>query len=165
MVKANEAGVQIGASTGCPACDAGEGCGAGIFARLLRRKPVILQVQNTIDAHPGQAVTVGIPEELFLRILFRLYLLPLLSALAGAAAGNYLANVWQTSAGLADGITFLGAALAFGSALFLSRSGNAELPCHLEIKMFGARLEPSAHNDCQSDRAKAEYSKSARADN
>jgi len=156
LVKANEAGVEIGAFTGCSVCDAGKGCGAGIFAQLLRRKPVVLLVRNAIDALPGQVVTLGIPEKMFLRILFRLYLVPLLSALAGAVAGNYLADTLQTGAGLVDVMTLLGAALAFGSALFLSRGSNAELPCGLKIQLPGARLEPSAGNDCQSVRANVE---------
>lgn len=82
--------VRIGGTSGCANCDAGKGCGAGVFGRLLKRKPVELEVENSLEALPGQAVIVGLPESLFLRLVARLYLIPLLSGVAGAALGHYL---------------------------------------------------------------------------
>lgn len=83
--------VRIGGTSGCAKCDAGKGCGAGVFGRLLKRKPVELEIENTLKASPGQAVIVGLPEPLFLSLVARLYLLPLVAGVAGAALGHYLA--------------------------------------------------------------------------
>lgn len=76
--------VRIGGTSGCSACDAGKGCGAGVFGRLLRRKPAVLELKNTVNARRGQAVMVGIPETAFLALVARGYLYPLLAGLAGA---------------------------------------------------------------------------------
>jgi sigma-E factor negative regulatory protein RseC len=99
--------VRLGGTSGCTACDAGRGCGAGVFGRLLRRRPVELEFDNPVGAKPGQAVMVGLPESLFLALTLRLYLLPLLAGLAGAVVGHALAQ----RAGLD------GAALDFSAAL------------------------------------------------
>lgn len=84
------ASVRLGGRSSCALCDAGKGCGAGIFGRMLKRKPVTLQLENRVNAVSGQAVMVGIPESLYLRLLGRLYLLPLLTGLLCAAIGHYI---------------------------------------------------------------------------
>jgi sigma-E factor negative regulatory protein RseC len=83
--------VRLGGTSGCTACDAGRGCGAGVFGRLLRRRPVELEFDNGVGAKPGQAVMIGLPESLFLALTMRFYLLPLIAGLAGAVAGHWLA--------------------------------------------------------------------------
>ena len=112
--------VRLGGTSGCRACDAGRGCGAGIFGRLLLRRPVELDFENQLGAGIGQAVMVGLPEAMFLRLVLRLYLLPLLAGLAGAVAGHYLVY----KAGLPEAAVDLGA-LAGGllsAWLVISRS-------------------------------------------
>lgn len=101
--------VRMGGTSGCSACDAGRGCGAGIFGRLLQRRPIDLEFENQLGADVGQAVMVGIPESLFMRLVVRLYLVPLLAGLAGAAAGHYLSY----RAGFSDAVVDM-AALAAG---------------------------------------------------
>ncbi|MEJ2400843.1 MAG: SoxR reducing system RseC family protein [Xanthomonadales bacterium] len=90
--------VRLGGTSGCTTCDAGRGCGAGVFGRLLQRRPVELEFDNDLGAKPGQAVMVGLPESLFLALTLRFYLLPLLAGLAGAVAGHGLAS-WSGLAG------------------------------------------------------------------
>ena len=107
--------VRLGGRSGCAACDAGKGCGAGIFSRLLRRRSLVLELYNSIGATQGQAVIVGLPERLFLGLVLRFYLLPLLAALAGAAIGHYLSWRSGASPGLIDAVAVIGAAL--GGAL------------------------------------------------
>ena len=41
--------VRVGGQSGCAACDAGKGCGAGLFGKLLRRNPVELELVNEIE--------------------------------------------------------------------------------------------------------------------
>lgn len=100
--------VRLGASSGCAACDAGRGCGAGVFGRLLRRKPVTLEFPDTLGAGPGQAVIVGLPESMFLSLAARFYLYPLLGALAGGVLAQALFPAmgdatWRDMAVLAGG--------------------------------------------------------------
>jgi sigma-E factor negative regulatory protein RseC len=83
-----EALVRLGGRSGCAACDAGRGCGAGVFGRLLRRRPVVLPLGNAVGAQRGQAVIVGLPESWFLSLVARFYLYPLVAGLVGASLGH-----------------------------------------------------------------------------
>ncbi|NNK38594.1 MAG: SoxR reducing system RseC family protein [Xanthomonadales bacterium] len=106
-----EAQVRLGGRSGCSACDAGKGCGAGLFGRLLRRKPMTLHLEDPIGVEPGQAVIVGLPETLFLRLVGRFYLLPLLGGLGGAVAGHYVSYRLGLAAAGSDALTLAGAVL------------------------------------------------------
>ncbi len=106
------ASVRLGGKSACAACNAGKGCGAGIFGRLLKRKPVVLELQNGPGARVGQSVMVGLPETLFLRLVFNFYLFPLLAGLAGAAIGHYVSVKLQVDSAASDGLALLGAVLA-----------------------------------------------------
>jgi sigma-E factor negative regulatory protein RseC len=131
-VAGETASVKLGGSSGCVACDAGRGCGAGIFGRLLQRKPVVLDLHNQVGARLGQAVMVGLPETLFLRLVFSFYLFPLLAGLAGAVIGHYVSVKLQVHSAASDGLALLGAVLAGAFALKWNRQGNekelAEFP-------------------------------------
>lgn len=118
--------VRLGASSGCSACDAGKGCGAGVFGRLLRRKPVTLEFENSVDAAAGQAVVVGLPESMFMALVARLYLYPLLAGLAGAVAGQLLATVFEMSGGLRDIAALSGGLAAAIFTIRRTRRSNAE---------------------------------------
>ena len=119
-----KAQVRLGGTSGCAKCDAGRGCGAGIFGRLLRRKPVTLDLDNTLNAGPGQPVLVGLPESLFLRLVARLYLLPLLAGLAGAGLGHYISTLGQLAGVRLDVITLL-CGLASGAVTMIWINRNA----------------------------------------
>lgn len=127
--------VRIGAVAGCPACEAGKGCGAGLFGRLFQRGPLILQVHEQIDASPGQSVVIGISESVFLQLLSRVYLVPLLAGFAGAALGYSLAGTVPVNAGLSDAFTALGGVSAAGLALRFLRSGTQEFNRNLNPEM------------------------------
>jgi len=118
------ASVRLGGSSGCAACDAGKGCGAGIFGRLLQRKPVVLDLYNNPGAFVGQAVIVGLPETLFLRLVLSFYLYPLLAGLAGAVIGHYVSVKLKTAPATADGLALFGAVLAATTALVWKRHGH-----------------------------------------
>lgn len=120
------ASVRLGGKSACAACDAGRGCGAGIFGRLLKRKPVILELQNSAGARVGQSVMVGLPETLFLRLVFNFYLFPLLAGLAGAAIGHHLSVRLQAGSAASDGLVLLGAVAAGALALMWNRQGNGK---------------------------------------
>ena len=107
-IHSGHARVLLGGMDGCSRCDSGKGCGAGLFGRMLRRKPVVLELENDIDAAAGQAVIVGIEENVYLRLVVRLYLLPLLVGLAGAALAYYLASLYQPGPSWLDLAALLG---------------------------------------------------------
>ena len=130
--------VRIGASAGCSACDAGRGCGAGLLGRLLRRKEAVLSFDNDIGAATGQAVVVGLPESVFLGLVLRLYLLPLLAALGGAVAVQILAVHLQFSESTTDLAVLSGGLFAGVIAVRLHRARRLELPGDFAVHLLRA---------------------------
>jgi sigma-E factor negative regulatory protein RseC len=127
-VAGGKASVRLGGTSGCSRCDAGRGCGAGIFGRLLKKNPVTLELENRVNARRGQPVVVGIPEALFLRFAVRLYLVPLLVAMAGAAFGYYL-SVSYGLGPVGSDLTTLLCGVAAGAAVVLrNRNDQREFP-------------------------------------
>ena len=120
--------VRLGGSSGCSSCDAGRGCGAGVFGRLLKRNPVILELENRVNARPGQPVIVGIPEALFIKMIARLYLYPLLAAIAGAAFGYYLSVLTESGPASSDMITLLGGLTGGAAVILWNRKDLREFP-------------------------------------
>jgi sigma-E factor negative regulatory protein RseC len=153
-VSGDLASVQLGGSSGCPACDAGRGCGAGVFGRLLQRKPVVLELNNQPGAQPGQAVLVGLPEALFLSLVFGFYLFPLLAALAGAAIGHYVSVRLQVGTTAQDGIALFAGVLAGAFVLRWKnqgrRSRSEKFPGKIAIQLLGI-VEPDAADRCETE--------------
>lgn len=117
--------VRLGGRVGCAACDAGRGCGAGIFGRLLKRRPVDLAIDNTLQARDGQAVVVGLPEAWFLRLVTRFYLYPLLAGLVAGACGHYVCRMLWSGAVLTDLVTLMAAMAAGALVLWRNRNWSA----------------------------------------
>jgi positive regulator of sigma E activity len=86
----------------------------------------MLELSNSIGAKQGQAVIVGLPEQLFLWLSLRFYLLPLLAALAGAAIGHYLSWRLDASPGWKDAVALTGAVLGGGLAFHWTRTRAPE---------------------------------------
>ena len=106
--------VRMGSQSGCTACDNGLGCGAGLFAKLLKRKPVVIELaRKGLHAEPGQMVTLAFSEQVYLKLVLASYGWPLLALLVGAYAGHGL-GIWLNLApALNDAIT-LGCGLLAG---------------------------------------------------
>jgi sigma-E factor negative regulatory protein RseC len=128
--------VRLGGMSGCPSCDEGKGCGAGVFGKLLRRHPVELELENGIGALNGQGVMVGISERLFLRLVYRFYLFPLLAGLAGAAVAYYLSGLIGTSQGSADAVTLLGGLTCAAAAVLVNRKFAMEFPEQIIVHLL-----------------------------
>lgn len=120
--------VRLGGTSGCASCDAGKGCGAGVFGRILKRRPVVLELENHVNAEQGQAVIVGIPEALYLRLILRLYLVPLLAAIVGAAVAYYLARLSGSGPLGTDALTLLGGLAGGAAAMLWRKRGSGEFP-------------------------------------
>lgn len=104
--------VRMGAQSGCTACDNGKGCGAGLFAKLIRNKPVVLELaRKDMKVEAGQMLTLAFPERVYLKLVFASYGWPLISALLGAFTGHGL-GVWlQFSPLMTDAVTLAGGVL------------------------------------------------------
>ena len=107
-VEDGRAWIAVGPRLGCSACEAGQGCGAGLFGRLLKRKPVTLSVANPECYPVGKAVVLGIPELSFLRLVLRLYGSPLLAGLAGALICHQVCVAYGLSRAVTDFFTLVG---------------------------------------------------------
>lgn len=119
--------VRMGARSGCTACDNGNGCGAGLFAKLIRSKPVVLELtRKDMKIEAGQMLTLAFPEQLYLKLVFASYGWPLLSALVGAYAGYTLGAWLQFSPLMIDAATLAGGVLlAWLSVRFLKHRKTA----------------------------------------
>ncbi len=148
-VRDESASVRIGAVAGCPACDAGKGCGAGVFGKLLNRKSSTVILENEVQAQPGQLVSIGIPEGVYLRLLFTLYLFPLVLGLVGAGIGYYLGVRMALNSSLVDGLTLFAAMLCGGLALWSVRYKRLTLPEKVNVRLLRV-ISGSDSVSCQS---------------
>jgi sigma-E factor negative regulatory protein RseC len=135
-LESGQVSVELGAASACSACDAGKGCGAGVLGRLFARKPVVLDLENSIGAKPGQGVVVGLPESLYLSLALRLYLYPLLAALAGATAGHALASHWQAGGFWIDFTALALALLAAAGVVIRVRRRHVEFPGTIAVHLL-----------------------------
>lgn len=116
--------IRLGGTSGCPACDSGEGCGAGLFGRLLNRRPLELDLDDPIPTRVGQPVRVGIRNTLLLRLVWRFYGAPLLAFMLGAAVATSLWSERDLLAELGVLVIALGAMFIVGA---WARRGLPEL--------------------------------------
>lgn len=114
--------VRLGPGSGCQACDAGEGCGAGLFGRLLKRRPIELEFEYAGGVSAGQAVSVAIDEAVYLRLVCRLYLWPLLGGLAVAWLSHQIAVAVEASMAKADLAALFGLMLGATAIVQWTRS-------------------------------------------
>jgi len=128
--------VRLGGTPGCAACEAGHGCGAGIFGRLLRRRPVELILDNHLQARVGEAVVIGLPEAWFLRLVLRFYLIPLLAGLVAGALGHYLSRVAGAAMAVTDLVTLVTAVLAGGWAVRRNREWSVRVPEAMDVHLL-----------------------------
>jgi sigma-E factor negative regulatory protein RseC len=135
--------VRLGGRSGCGACDAGRGCGAGVFGRLLQKRPVMLSLDNHLGAHPGQAVLVGVPEKLFLALALRFYLYPVLGGLAGATIGFMVSRSLDMGAGAADLAALLTGAAGAWAMLVRARRSEREFPQAADVHLLRIIESPS----------------------
>lgn len=128
--------VRLGGKAGCPACDAGRGCGAGVFGRMLRRRAMVMAFDNHLEARAGQAVVVGLPEAWFLSLVARFYLVPLLAALAGGVLGHHVSGQLDAGTGMADLMTLVGALLGGAAAFWRNRRRAGEFPDSIDVHLL-----------------------------
>jgi len=91
----------------CSHCSS-ESCTTSVVSKLFGMRRNYLQLPNTLDAHPGDRVVVGIPDSVLVKASLWVYLLPVVSMLLATAASDSLgiSEGWQALfalAGLAAG--------------------------------------------------------------
>ena len=120
--------IRMGSQSGCSVCDSGNGCGAGVFAKLLQRRAVTLELpRHDLNIEPGQMLTLNIPERVYIKLVLTSYGLPLLAALAGVFAGHGV-GTWLGLGPLpVDACALVGALVSAGFAMhFMKRRKYAE---------------------------------------
>lgn len=112
-VSGDRAWVQTMRQSACQSCQARQGCGHKTLTALSGGLARQVSVRNSMNARPGDRVTLAIEPASLLRASLLVYALPLvLMVLAVAAAG---------AAGAGDGVAVLAAVLGLTAGLLLAR--------------------------------------------
>ncbi len=124
--------VRVGATSGCLSCESGKGCGGGIFARLVPKKPVTLEVPITTQSPQpkvGQQVLLGISDVFFLRWTALLFGAPLVVGLLAAGLAQWLADssVIELSLRMKDALVLSAAMTSAVVTLFIIRMRSEAL--------------------------------------
>lgn len=117
----------------CGQCDPVHGCRSLSIARMFSGRESRFRVLNTVNARPGDWVTVCVPERSVLTSAALLYGLPLLALLGGALMGAVVNEAASVAAGLSCLLLSLWAVRRLSSRL----SGDARFVPHV-----ASRLEP-----------------------
>ncbi len=123
IVEADEqfAWVEASSSDSCSHCSARQGCGTASLQKWFKRKPNRLRVQNNQHVQPGDRVVIGIPERALVTGSFMIYIIPLISLIAGAIIGVSINDMMGW--GYRDGVSILlGVSSLIVSLLWLRKS-------------------------------------------
>lgn len=101
--------VETESRSACSHCSSGE-CTSSVLGKLFGARRNRLQLDNCLDARPGDQVVIGIPDGLLVRASLWGYLVPLLAMMCAALAGK--------SWGFSDGGQSILALLGLVSGLF-----------------------------------------------
>ncbi len=82
--------LEIERRTACGLCGQKRGCGNATWGKLLGHDSHEFPAENAINAKVGDSVIVGIDENVVLSSAFYLYVVPLLTMLAGAVFADAL---------------------------------------------------------------------------
>lgn len=109
-----EAWVQTIRESACQSCSARHGCGQKALAGLTSGQSRQIRVANTLNARPGDQVTVAIEESALLRASLLVYALPLVTmVIATALAGAMMPG--------RDGLAMISALVGLGVGLGVAR--------------------------------------------
>jgi sigma-E factor negative regulatory protein RseC len=129
---AGAAVLQATRRSSCGSCGAAAGCGTSLLDRFLGRRPLLLEVDNSLDVAVGDRVVVGVPEASMLRAAAAAYLGPLAGLILGAIVGRHAPLGWLLPGATAgpEWLSLMGGGLGFVIALLLvarySRSLNRD---------------------------------------
>lgn len=137
--------VQCETQAGCARCAAGEGCGAGLFAKLLRGRlqelPVNVPTELAGRITAGDPVLLGLSVSAIQNASLLLYGVPLAGLLLGAIGGSQVL--------MGDAGAFVGALAGLCAGLWFARWRGAALGERLEPVLLRALAE---HEPCPARR-------------
>ena len=146
QVLPRQACVEVGPAEGCSRCANGKGCGAGLFVRLINRKPTRLLIDSSEQLQPGQSVTIGISESLFLRWVARLYGLPLVAAFTITIPVQIVADQIALAPGLTDFAVLAGSVSGFVATLMILKKRIATGLSESGLYLLSNRSSPHLRN-------------------
>jgi len=143
-VEGNDAWIESLSLHGCERCEAGEGCGGGVFAKLFGDKQFRMKILNTLELEQGENVVIGIENSAVTSASLLSYLLPLMGLTLGAIVGNYFdlqnSEFWTLL------LALVGISVSFGFAKTYLNSASFKkkyTPKMLHKKLIVNKVEPS----------------------
>lgn len=106
----------------CGSCAARSGCGTSRLADYFARRQLRLPIVNSLGARAGDEIVMGIEESALVTGSIRMYLVPLITMMAGAAVGEFMTG--QVGAAGESG-TLLGAAIGLFAGFGWTRMSTA----------------------------------------
>ncbi len=119
-IEGKEAWVESLSQTGCARCDAGQGCGGGVFSKLFGQKQFRMKIPNSLNADLEQNVVIGIPDKAVTMGSFLVYLMPVLGLIVGGLLGRYL-DIEVFKGAYGELLTVILAAMGAFFFIFLAR--------------------------------------------
>ncbi len=107
--------VETERNSSCSSCAARSGCGTGVLAKVLSRRQGRVRAINSIGAHTGDRVVLGLAEDALLQGSAAVYLVPLVSMLVAAGGGEWLAGTMELA--VADAVSVVFGVLGLGIGL------------------------------------------------
>ena len=76
----------------CSSCSANKACGTALLSRVVGNKNARIRTLNKLDLKSGDRVIIGIQEQALIRGSLAVYAVPLVTLIAGALLGKWLAT-------------------------------------------------------------------------
>jgi sigma-E factor negative regulatory protein RseC len=73
---------------GCAKCEAGEGCGGGIFSKLFGNKQFRMKIENSLNVDLHENIVIGVEDSAVTNASLLSYLMPLVGLSLGATLGH-----------------------------------------------------------------------------
>ncbi|GLT18184.1 sigma-E factor regulatory protein RseC [Vibrio zhanjiangensis] len=110
--------------TSCSSCSSQKSCGTGMISKALGSKSLHWYLYTNLPVKQGQLVEIGLAERDILQSAVVVYLVPLLSMIFGAIAGEWLLSPLLN---LGEGLTILSSALATLGGIYCAKRLVAKL--------------------------------------
>jgi sigma-E factor negative regulatory protein RseC len=82
--------VKVQRTNACESCSLKSGCGQSALSKLSSSQCLEIDVDNSLDAEPGDEVLIAIPEAGLMSASLNVYFVPLLLMIVGAVLGSVL---------------------------------------------------------------------------
>ncbi len=112
-VAKNSVWAETNGLSACHHCPDRQGCGVLTLTKIFRRRTNRVRVVNSMNAHVGDEVVLGIRQAVLLKQTLVVYMTPLLSMLVTTAVMNILFN--------SEALSVLAAGCGFVAGLFMVR--------------------------------------------